>query len=194
MLIPKYGLRKKFKKGVRLYIYPTMVCNLKCTYCTLNFFNGVYPKDKSRLGFTEWKNIIDKFEQVKEIVLSGGEPMLYKHYTELCNHILSKGYFLMIFSNLQSKKGLQVKPHKNLMIYASHHVELSDKQEKEWQENYKLYKKKYRVVADQLDKDKPILTKEQEFGNCYYSQIVRYSPDGKCFGNLHDMMEYLNEH
>jgi len=130
------------------------------------FHKKIWPSSEE-LSFEKWVDIIDNLYGVKEIVITGGEPTLYHAYIPLCEYILQKGYFLMIFSNLQSKKGLHVSPNKNLMIYASHHRELTDKGEETWQNNYKLYKKKFNVRVDHLGKTKKVLSYDDEYKNCY---------------------------
>jgi organic radical activating enzyme len=152
------------------------------------FHKDIWPLSKE-ISIDRWMTIIYRLYGVREIVLTGGEPMLYSFFPELCNFILDQGYFLMVFSNLQSKKGLQVKPHKNYMIYASHHLELTEKGEQTWQNNYKLYAERYNVRVDQLGKDKKVLSKEEEYANCYLKPRFTIDATGGFHFNLLSAMK-----
>ena len=182
-----WGLRRHLRKGKRIYLFVTLRCNLKCPYCTFYFYNGKWPKCYE-ITFSQWTQIIDNLKSVREIVITGGEPMLYDKYNELCNYILDKGYFLMVFSNLMSPNGFDVKSHHRFMIYASLHVPAN---RKIWFENYKLYKRKYRINYEILNETKKVLTKEEEYDNCYLKYRTIYSPCGDCYPNILEMMRNM---
>lgn len=70
---------------------PSTICNLKCRYC-LNF--NPFSKQFYKRNINELKQDIDLFfskvDRVMIFHLSGGEPMLYPHITDLIRYIDEK--------------------------------------------------------------------------------------------------------
>ncbi len=66
-------------------IEPTTVCNLKCPFC----FGPKVESVKGELSLETWKETIIRFKNwgVENVVISGGEPLLYKNIEELIKFI-----------------------------------------------------------------------------------------------------------
>ncbi|RLI78196.1 hypothetical protein DRP04_10405 [Archaeoglobales archaeon] len=88
MYIPK----SPFVLGIEL----TTKCNLNCPHCSVD----ANPKGRS-LPQDMVVSIIDEAERigVKELVLGGGEPLLYENFFEICEYALSKGLNLSFVTN-----------------------------------------------------------------------------------------------
>jgi hypothetical protein len=123
----RFGFMKRLRRGVRLSITPSWVCNYDCEYCSVKI-KGVYPKsDIKPLAF--WKQIITEYDRanrteggIREIILSGGEPTLIPYFKELVDWILfEKKWYLTSFSNLSNLKWLEIKPTRRLRIGATFH-------------------------------------------------------------------------
>lgn len=69
----------------KLYIYPTMNCNLNCKMC----YTQALRKDDNRLELEDYKKIIAFLFQygIRVIDISGGEPLMYSKLTELLKFI-----------------------------------------------------------------------------------------------------------
>lgn len=77
-------------------INPTARCNLNCEFCW-----GPNSTAGDELLLNQWIKIIDCFigKGTQSIVLTGGEPLLYKNIIELINYIKSKGARITLSTN-----------------------------------------------------------------------------------------------
>ncbi len=98
LIISKFRKLLNFEKRI-LRIYPTLRCNLKCNYC-VNTYNPDNCKNHNykEISSQEWLNIIKK-SRCKTVVLTGGEPTLYKEFYKLINSIPEK-IEIKIYSNM----------------------------------------------------------------------------------------------
>lgn len=181
-----YKIRKRFKSGTRIYIYPTLRCNLSCEYCTCKFDS--FP-DYNEIDLFDWCNIINRINGVNEIVLTGGEPTLYKEFNNLGNYILNHGYFLMVYTNFVFTKTITLYPRNRVFIVASYHRGMTETQKEIWNNNYNKYKNRYRIKVESLRDSKRILSKEEEYNNCYHKQRISYAPNGMGFASLYEMIK-----
>jgi|GEM_PF-6218472 len=81
-----------------LYIEITSLCNLYCKYC----YNDSGTKKVNILSVNDINNIISDAKNnlnLKEIVLSGGEPLLHPNIVEICEIIFSNNLNLKINTN-----------------------------------------------------------------------------------------------
>ena len=69
----------------------TDCCNLKCVHCYGDF--GFCQSVSRSLGKEDWKNVIDKISEHKEIGVQfiGGEPLAYSYFEELLIYAHEKG-------------------------------------------------------------------------------------------------------
>lgn len=85
-------LQMKYK--INLHI--TQKCNYNCKYCFAHF------ADKDDLSVDAWKKIIDNIKQsgkIDAINFAGGEPVLYKGFSEILDYAYQRGFRLSIISN-----------------------------------------------------------------------------------------------
>lgn len=80
-----------------LDIEPTTICNLKCPFC----FGPKTTSNKTEININTWKSVIIKFMNhgVKNIVVSGGEPTLYKNINELLRFIKDLNLNIILSTN-----------------------------------------------------------------------------------------------
>lgn len=70
----------------QFYFHLTDRCNLKCTYC----YNDYFRNKKIDLALSNWKIIIDKIKKYLtkgEVILTGGEALLYKDILQLIKYL-----------------------------------------------------------------------------------------------------------
>ena len=188
-----FGVLKRLKRGIRVHIYPTLDCTLKCKYCVNLFKTGERPKI-DEISVSDWMQIIETFPvKIREVVLSGGEPMKYKDFHKLVNRILDSGRFVTVWTNLTLNNGLKCKSSYRLRFGASYHNCYNlDK----WSIRLKKYRKKFRVDIDELEttfingsNSKHILKTEDEQNYCLNRPKLSFAPDGKlhkCLGDVYE--------
>jgi MoaA/NifB/PqqE/SkfB family radical SAM enzyme len=73
----------------------TTVCNFNCTHCYLKDWKQI------NISLTQWKFIVDLLAEAGcfSVYLTGGEPFLYPHFTDLYLYLKKKGFLISIFSN-----------------------------------------------------------------------------------------------
>lgn len=190
---PWYGILKKVLPplgGQRVHCFLTFVCNLDCGYCTLKFADGEMPVSDT-MTLEEWKEVLGKQfpRPIKEVIISGGEPMLMPYFSDLVNWLLhDQKKFVCVFSNLMTTGGLEVKPSVRYRIHATYHH--SAKLER-FEKHLALYQKKYRVNIDEImNDDTPKLVTQSwrkpyiEKAETEYCRGFFYSPEGRLFTNF----------
>lgn len=200
--ILKYGIMKRFKRGIRLYCLPTFRCNLMCYYCTLRSAGG-YPTS-TELGLEQWKNIINNFPaEIREVVITGGEPMLYEHFVAFVTWLLKKGFYVTVYTNMSYMLGLSIPWSPRLRFDASKHSTVREEYNPFLANTYK--RQGYRVDINNADNEsgtKNIMQcykcqgkhREQYHNyktggvcNCYRLTIC---PDGKLEMNMMDVAQH----
>lgn len=120
--ILRYGLLKRFKRGIRVHAILTFACNFEndCYYCTWKAGGG-WPKSKV-MRLSEWKKVIRRFPlKIREFVVTGGEPMLHPDFNAIVKWMLDQGYFVTVYTNLSRSVGIDLPGHHRLRFYASRH-------------------------------------------------------------------------
>ena len=192
-----YGLLKRLRRGVKLNIYLTMKCNLNCSYCCWKWGDGKMPIVKDRLTLRDWQQRIRRFPmKIREISISGGDPMGVDYFAELVNWCLNEGYFVNVFTNLSLKRYV-IKPSYRLKFSATYHENLD---RKIFCQNLRFYREKYRVDIDEIRTNEfPDSMKKKE---CKVEDAIRdlpecnclgfiYIPDGALFTEGLDIIEYF---
>ena len=69
-------------------------CNRNCSYC-------YGPKKENELSIVQAKKIVDllKSQGIKQIGITGGEPLLYPYIEELINYIYDCGIKIYLSTN-----------------------------------------------------------------------------------------------
>lgn len=96
---------KKIKYDT-LRIFPYLLCNYKCKYCTAyTQFNTPFRyKEYELMTAQKWleilnnKNIYELFSASYQIIISGGEPTLWKDFKILCDGLEYRN--IVIYSNI----------------------------------------------------------------------------------------------
>jgi len=196
----RYGLAKKLKQGIRLKIFPSFRCNLKCDYCGNGLQIGLDPQNtKQVLSNDEWFDLIHTFPiKVKEVALSGGEPTIWRGFSSLVNKLLDHNYFVMVLTNLTTTKSLmEVNKSNKLFILSTFHGRFFSKDK--YIINYKEVNKKHRIVVKEIGENKLEFSRQAPFGctvalgkqavkNCLY-----IGPNGLIFPNCYDIMNYYKK-
>jgi radical SAM protein with 4Fe4S-binding SPASM domain len=84
---PTTNQASKFSSFTTTYLELTPVCNNRCLGCSNVFINDKLTRKMNLatapLSITEWRKIIRKLSaHVGRLSITGGEPTLYKHFTE----------------------------------------------------------------------------------------------------------------
>lgn len=85
-------------------IEPTTICDLQCPFC---FGPKIAPR-KTEVKFDIWKTAMLKFKEygAKNIVISGGEPLLYNHILELVMYLKGLDYNIVLSTHGRNKMKL----------------------------------------------------------------------------------------
>jgi organic radical activating enzyme len=162
----RYGVVRRIKKfflgGIKIHYNPTMRCNLDCKYCSEKFpIKYSSPEDfsinivkKNECSTEKFNRIIDEiFDNVEvpvnEVVVSGGEPTLRKDISILINHVLDKGCFVTLFSNLATSAALNVKETYKFRIVSTFHSDYDNRER--YLKMLERYKEKYFVVVEEIE-------------------------------------------
>jgi len=92
----------RLKRGKVIVIKPTMRCNLNCPYCIVDKTLNTRPKFKE-MPVMSWLKLIGEEiwnGKVKLLVISGGEPGLYKDLHAIVNYAVDNGILVQIISNI----------------------------------------------------------------------------------------------
>ena len=196
-----YGVLKRLKTGTKLHIFLTFKCTLKCSYCANEFYHNSKPKSKT-LTPDEWMDLIESFPvKIREVTLTGGEPMLYKGFSELVNKILATGRFVKVITNLTLDNGLAVNSSYRVRYWATYHgseASLIVPHQLSWIQRLEEYRKKFRVDVVELETNyikgsirKKIFNTEIEWDACIDHKYLIYAPDGSFYLTTREM---YNEH
>lgn len=91
----------------QLTLFPSELCNYRCSFCHIWGDTGWALKEpqrliKEQLDIEVLKKFIDQVAAVNKkigVIITGGEPMLYKHFTELVEHLRSKKMSIYVNTN-----------------------------------------------------------------------------------------------
>jgi len=188
-----YGLTKKFKRGCTICLYTTYRCNLACPYCINYLLVGKTTGEFycPEVTPSKWYNLINDFPvPVKEVILSGGEPMLYFQIDELIHALLNTGVHVVIFTNGTVRKRLSVKSHRFRIQMTLH--ESCDR--KVFYDNVAYYKRQYPVHIERFgDKEKrgvrTIKTSEKDIAICRNLKRFKFTPDGRLWMNDNELSD-----
>jgi len=193
----KWELAKKLRTGKEIVIKPTMVCNLKCPYCSVNKAkNGRAPIYK-KLSYLYWLELL-KNKKLKSITFSGGEPSLYPNIDKLLNELVKRKHIILIFTNLVNINSfLEIKPTWRIIFLASYHEKgMTDKQRQQFADNYNYLSKRFYITIRELrhpyEDRLPIFPQSKikiiQSGRDD-APLTVYAPDGQVFNNCDELDE-----
>ena len=201
----RFGILKRLKRGGRVHVMLTYACTLDCSYCMNRVYSGTRPTSDT-IPAERWRGLIrGHHEKLREVVLSGGEPMLHPGFVELTRSLLADGLFVTVYTNLTLLDGLKLPESYRLHFVASFHRSYKIKK---FLEHLAMYRNKFRVSVEEVG------TKMVPGSNCkaqmpcadhsrYFAETpcgwqescVRcfmnyYSPDGSLHGSIIDSHRY----
>jgi len=99
-----YSLRRhaetpdRQRQIITIYLHLTLECNLSCEYC---YNANLLVEQCPTLGLARWKEALDKLyaEGLKNIILTGGEPLLYPWLYDLVEHAKQLGLHVTLLTN-----------------------------------------------------------------------------------------------
>lgn len=87
-----------------LDVEPTTICNLNCPFC----FGPSIEKVSTELDIEIWKHAFIQFQKigVENIVISGGEPLLYKHIYDYVSFLKKLNFNIVLSTHGRMKDRL----------------------------------------------------------------------------------------
>lgn len=103
-----------------LRIYPTLRCNLNCTYCVHSHNLPESKADTYQLvSWQKWAGFINKTG--KDVIFTGGEPFLYPEFVKLLNAI-DVGIKVKIYTNFSADMQDYIKNcQRQVIFFGSYH-------------------------------------------------------------------------
>ena len=77
----------------------THLCNLRCTHCYQEEYNRHMLKENFHLILNKLKEFFKDTDLIKQINLTGGEPLCHPNFFEFATEIKNQGYKLGILTN-----------------------------------------------------------------------------------------------
>jgi radical SAM protein with 4Fe4S-binding SPASM domain len=76
-------------------------CNLRCVHCYLGDKASLRGNGKQELDTAQWISIIDEITEAGclYLLITGGEPLLRKDFSEIYHHAKTKGLLVTVFTN-----------------------------------------------------------------------------------------------
>jgi len=126
-------LKIQKEKSIRIFLY--MHCNYSCDYCSAyRVFNTPLNYKYKTMIVDEWltginnPTLTQRYVDDYGLILSGGEPTLYKGFVDLINNIDEKRK-IYVYSNISEfayNKLMQLK--RSVILYPSFHIKIELKQ------------------------------------------------------------------
>jgi organic radical activating enzyme len=182
-----FGLTRRLKRGSKLMLFLTFKCTINCDYCSLGYFGKRVTS--AEISLDDWKYLVESFPvKLREIRISGGEPMLMPYYSDLINWLLDRGLHVIVYTNLSVLK-LDVHKSYRLIYIATYHKGLA---KHKFIKNLSAYQKFYNVQTHQID-DETILN--IKVGPLCYSEYAytcagfMYDPAGNLYRSFDELLE-----
>jgi len=135
------------------------------------------------MNLKEWKERLDRIPyKVKEVVVSGGEPLIYRDIAELVNYMLDKKWLVSIATNMTVLRGMRIKRSWRLNFHVTYHHDYPLEQ---FLANYESYKSHFHRVKLfeigtsllRMSRTKPLIIDNKGRDK----ELVLYGPDGKLY-------------
>lgn len=190
----RYGLLYRLNRGVSISISLTFRCNYKCHYCTMQI-GGPMGKVKE-LTLDQWIDIIDRFPlKIKEVFISGGEPMLMPYTVDLINELVKRKILVCLFTNLITGNLFDIRRSPYFRINTTFHPQ-SHHSIKFLARYNELKRRGYQLTVDEVDTHtfrhysvvKPMLTTVDELKED--NTRLRFAPDGTLHTTCYDLYQH----
>lgn len=188
-----YGIRKLFRRGIRLYLLPTFRCNLDCSYCSNDLLIGRRPVS-TELYFDDWRKILSNFPlKIREIVITGGEPFLYRQIAELIDYC-TNNYFVSVRTNGTFTCDLQ--RSSKLIINPTYHAPVDVEK---FKRNISIFRQAGHLVivtnpegaAVETYRKTEIHNFDQAGEMCFDIPRLTLAPNGRLFYNFRTMFQWF---
>ena len=179
---------KLFNRRQIIMIKPSMKCNLKCPYCSVNKVAGGSPPEYEEQSYVYWMNVI-QWVKPKMVAISGGEPGIYKDLHKIVNFCTKNKILVQIVTNLTCIDEYdKIKPSWRVMFWSTYH---HSSRVGIYLFNYLDLKRKFVIVTKELEKPKrlsfsrmaPLRT---EFTNTIYPYKI-FAPNGRVFYSCYEI-------
>ncbi len=146
----RYGITKKFKRGITIGMLPTYKCNLDCVHCSNKYGREGNKFDSAEIAPADWYRLISRFPvKIRELHITGGEPFLYPQIQDLIIILLPLGFHISLNSNLLLKVPLDKVKSDRFRIEATlHEPRYFPSRAKRFWENRSYYQQWVRVDVD----------------------------------------------
>ena len=155
-------------------------CNFRCKYCYANCGSIIDSKTKSHLSVIEYQTIIDKVKEFgfKELVFTGGEPLLNKDVFNMASYAREKELYCGLLTNGSLIKGYNIDSFK---IF--NYIKISlDSNKKQINDNLRGNGSYDRIIESIK------ALKEKEINVDIGTVITKYNK-----GNLEELITFLHE-
>ena len=170
-----------------LIIKPTMRCNLGCFYCVVNIAHGGRPPIYDECSPEFWVDMI-KDTSKKMLVISGGEPGIYKGLAKIVNAAIEKKMLIRIFTNLSTiNEFLSIKDSWRVIYLATYHY-LGGYCK--FMDNYDILSKRFHIAVREIEARRLPFSKVVEMATEQTDRYqLIYAPDGRLFTSCKDLDE-----
>lgn len=187
----RYGLTKRFSRGITIGMLPTYKCNLDCSYCANKYGRQGNKFDSKEILISDWYRLISNFPiKIRELHITGGEPMLYAGIQFLVEKLLTLGFHISLNSNLLCKRDFSNVISDRFRIEATLH---DHDREDRFFENVEYYRQWVRVDIDIFAKEKVYRNSktgiaykklmDPESPICLDMKRFKFTPDGRLWTN-----------
>src|SRR5574343_183639 len=183
----RWELAKMLKRGQVIMIKPSMKCNLKCPYCSVNWHTGK-PPEYDEHNYQYWIDVI-KREKPKMVAISGGEPGIYKGLHHIVNYCIENKILVQIVTNLTTiEEYRQIKPSWRVTFWSTYHHGSS---ELKYKNILQALKVRFYITVKELERPKVfsfsrMVKLSTEFTNTIYPYKI-FSPDGRVFYSCYEI-------
>ena len=182
-----WELAKLLKRGKIIMIKPSMKCNLKCPYCSVNWHTGK-PPEYDEHDYQYWIYVIMS-EHPKMVAISGGEPGIYTGLHHIVNYCVANKILVQIVTNLTDiKEYVHIQHSWRVTLWATYH---HASRAKSFELLYDYMSKRFHITVKELESPKvfpfsrltPLKT---EFSNTIYPYKI-IAPDGRVFNSCYEI-------
>lgn len=183
----RWELAKLFKQGHIIMIKPSMKCNLKCPYCSVNWHTGK-PPEYDEYDYQYWIPTIAQ-ERPKMVAISGGEPGIYNGLHNIVNYCTQNKILVQIVTNLTNMdEYVKIEPSWRVMFWSTyHHSSNKDR----YLSNYNYLESRFIIVTKELEKPMAFeFSRYVKYKTEFINTILPYkifAPDGRIFYSCYEI-------